>query len=77
MPFDYFQQGCAYYIRNTELLEDGDWVGVVTFNHVAGTAIGMTKINGRQSRENIASRLPYVADGNTSIGSGVSMRAYK
>ncbi|XP_066480667.1 calcium-activated chloride channel regulator 1-like [Tiliqua scincoides] len=54
-----------------QIIETNSWVGIVTFNNNAQTQSNLQQIVGDSVRNSLTTHLPTVADGGTSICSGV------
>ncbi|XP_077862869.1 calcium-activated chloride channel regulator 1-like [Saccoglossus kowalevskii] len=62
----------ATYFIDTKI-EDGSFVGIVGFSSTAVILAGMTEIKYGFQRDDIASNVPQVVDGFTSIGAGLEL----
>ncbi|KAJ6651678.1 hypothetical protein lerEdw1_020723 [Lerista edwardsae] len=54
-----------------QIIEPNSWVGIVTFSHYAGTQSNLQQIVSDSVRSSLTTHLPTVANGGTSICSGV------
>ncbi|KAH0618446.1 hypothetical protein JD844_017657 [Phrynosoma platyrhinos] len=63
------QQAAELFIL--QIIEEGSWVGIVTFNTAATTRTGLQQITSDSVRETLKTYLPTTAGGGTSICTGV------
>jgi hypothetical protein len=62
-------QAAKYFLLQT--VENGSWVGMVHFNSTASIESELIQIKGNTERNTLLEELPSVADGGTSICSGI------
>ncbi|KAM9283125.1 LOW QUALITY PROTEIN: calcium-activated chloride channel regulator 1-like [Morus bassanus] len=62
---------CAAVLFLLHIIEDGSWVGIVTFDSDASEAAPLQQITNHTTRQNLVRCLPRIASGNTNICAGV------
>nr|XP_008107503.1 PREDICTED: calcium-activated chloride channel regulator 1 isoform X2 [Anolis carolinensis] len=55
-----------------QIIEEGSWVGIVTFNSKANIQAGLQKVFSDKERESLTSHLPTTASGDSDICEGVT-----
>jgi calcium-activated chloride channel regulator 4 len=66
---DRMNQAAKYFLL--QIAENGSWVGMVHFNSTASIESELIQIKGNTERNTLLEELPSVADGGTSICSGI------